>query len=510
MVRKQRGKRSRSHSARAFPAQRGQPKSASKRRRKKTSGKPLENVSRPNKHRKVPQEQKDFMIWKVKMGFPIKDVFFGYGEKLYWQWQSAEEKERKTTGPPRLLPEEVVEDTIKKLTAGVYNSVRHAADSLADEWRVCRRTLHREITTRREARGGKKITRKKPAKRRTDANQPRVYDMHLGFIPVYDKIAKELMSHGDEFPIPFGIGEHRTAMYAPAGQTPIADTPYRCNTAHAICAISCAPPKILKVAVQEKPYAGDDCYKFYTETTPSPPECPNLGGPPLVDLIAKTSAKFFFHDLLGRGGRAHQPSKGHFHPDIPRSFCAKGIREVKLPPQGHYFNPQEYLNRDLQQAVREWNTDPGNKPSGPQNFRDVELALNSAVEKFNTERNSRGTTAERCIKKGYNARGSSKNYTHMMESMGDNVFKRAYNEVKKKRRTTTRGTPYSVPFDPDGKGTKTVYCLNLDIEDFVQVTALEKTTAASTAPLQNWPGGGPASVYTMRVPRSSRESAREV
>ena len=65
MVRKQRGKRSRSHSARAFPAQRGQPKSASKRRRKKTSGKPLENVSRPNKHRKVPQEQKEFMIWKV-------------------------------------------------------------------------------------------------------------------------------------------------------------------------------------------------------------------------------------------------------------------------------------------------------------------------------------------------------------------------------------------------------------------------------------------------------------
>ena len=101
------------------------------------------------------------------------------------------------------------------------NSVRHAADSLADEWRVCRRTLHREITERREARGGKKITRKKPAKRGTDANQPRVYDMHFGFIPPYDKLRMELMSHGDEFPIPYGIGEHRTAMsmYAPAGQT---------------------------------------------------------------------------------------------------------------------------------------------------------------------------------------------------------------------------------------------------------------------------------------------------
>ena len=101
------------------------------------------------------------------------------------------------TGPPRLLREDIVEKTIEKLEAGIYNSVLHAACSLADEWRVSRSTLYREITRRREERGGKRITRKKPAKRRTDANQPRVYDLHLGFVSAYDSVPIMDMAHGD-------------------------------------------------------------------------------------------------------------------------------------------------------------------------------------------------------------------------------------------------------------------------------------------------------------------------
>ena len=176
--------------------------------------------------------------------------------------------------------------------------------------------------------------------------------------------------------------------------------------------------------MQENSFAGDDCYKFYTERQSPPPQCPNLGGPPLTEILEETNVKYFFHDLLGRGGSSARPQKGHFHPDIPRSFASKGVREIKLPPQGHYFNPQEYVNRDLQQAVREWNTDPGNKPSGPQTFRDVQLALNYAVEKFRSETKWGKTTEARCIMKGYNARGSSKNYFEMMNSIADNHLKR--------------------------------------------------------------------------------------
>ena len=73
--------------------------------------------------------------------------------------------------------------------------------------------------------------------------------------------------------------KHRKTLSADEGDTPIADSAFRNKTAHVICAISGSPSKILKVAVQEKPFKGDDCYDFYTKNTPSPVECPFLGGP---------------------------------------------------------------------------------------------------------------------------------------------------------------------------------------------------------------------------------------
>ena len=70
----------------------------------------------------------------------------------------------------------------------------------------------------------------------------------------------------------------------------------------------------------DKPFRGNDCYAFYTKNTPAPVDCPFLGGPPLVTLIAATKARFFFHDLLGRAGLATQPRNGHFHP-APAAFA---------------------------------------------------------------------------------------------------------------------------------------------------------------------------------------------
>lgn len=506
-MRKPRGKKNKRDAARAFSKSRGPPLSA-RDKRAKTRGQNYATVSssgfsRPNKNRKVSLQQRETMMWQVEVaGLPIQVVFHGFAKKLYYKWRNEEERERVNSGPPRLMSIETVEEICDKLKSGAYDSIQTAAISYG----VSRRTLDRELKERRKERGLKRLTRKKPAKRRTDVNQPRVYDMQMGFIPAYDKISVELMAHGDEFPIAYGPGEHRKTLYAEEGDTPIADAAYRNKTAHVICAISCSSSKILKIAVQDKPFKGNDCYAFYTKTTPAPVDCPFLGGPPLVTLIAATKARFFFHDLLGRAGLATQPRNGHFHPDIPRSFCKNEIREVKLPPQGHYFNPQEFVNRDLQDLVRKWNTKPGEQASGPQSFRDVELALNAAMKELRAED---GKKEGKSVRNAYHARGSSKDYKKMMAKMGGNEFKRAFDEVKKKRSEIPRGTPYTVEFNPDGKGTRTVHCLNLQIADFVEVTPAEAETAANTEVVQNWPGTIPAVEYTASVPRSTVEQAAE-
>ena len=506
-MRKRRRKQDKTRAARAFPGQRGSSSSQTKRGRRtwqanKCSAEAINE--RPNKNRKVSDEQKAHMMWKVDVaGLPVKEVFHGFAEKLYWKWKKKEHKEVLKTGPPRLLPVETVEEIAGKLKAGAFDSILMAANSYG----ISRQTLDRELKYRRKERGLKPLSRKKPAKRRTDMNQPRVYDMQMGFIPAYDKIDQQLMSHADEFPVQYGPGEHRKTLYADAGDTPIADAAYRNKNAHVICAISLCPPKILKVSVQEKPFQGDDCYDFYTKNTPSPADCPFLGGPPLVNLLAETSAKFFFHDLLGRGGNSTQPKRGHFHPDIPRAFKAKQILEIKLPPQGHYFNPQEFVNRDLQDLVRKWNTNPGEQASGPQSFRDVELALNAAMEQLRADD---GKKEAKSVRNAYHARGSSKDYMKMMETMGANEFKKAYDEVKKKRAEIPRGTSYTVGFNPDGKGTRTVHCMNIAIPDFVEVTPEEAETAARSEPVLNWPGDTPACTYTSRVPRSVVEQALEI
>ena len=91
------------------------------------------------------------------------------------------------------------------------------------------------------------------------------------------------------------------------------------------------------------------------------------------DCNLKSDTKFFFHDLLGRGGRSKNPQSGHFHPDIPRLFRAYGIREVKLSPQGHFFSPQEELNRDIQQMIAKLRKifDEKRQDYGPQNFKGI-------------------------------------------------------------------------------------------------------------------------------------------
>ena len=83
------------------------------------------------------------------------------------------------------------------------------------------------------------MSRKRGASKRTDGNQPRVFDMQLSFAAAYDKLEMAEMSHGDEAPIYYGFGDHSKYGYAPEGEGCYVEQPYRWKTANMICVISC-------------------------------------------------------------------------------------------------------------------------------------------------------------------------------------------------------------------------------------------------------------------------------
>ena len=63
-----------------------------------------------------------------------------------------------------------------------------------------------------------------------------------------------------------------------------------------------------------------------------------------------------------------------------------------------------------------------------------------------------GKKEGKSVRNAYHGRGSSIDYKKMMAEMGGNEFKRAFDEVKKKRSEIPRGPSYTVEFNPDEKG----------------------------------------------------------
>mgnify|MGYP003991813073 FL=1 len=306
------------------------------------------------------------------------------------------------------------------------------------------------------------------ASKRTDGNQPRVFDMQLSFAVAYDKLEMAEMSHGDEAPLYYGFGDHSKYGYAPVGQGCYVEQPYRWKKANMICVISFSPPKILKISVQDRPFKDDDCYNFYSKMQEPPDHAPNLNGEAVTKLLYPTNARYFFHDLLGRAGRAKNPQKSHFHPDIPRAFAAEGIREMKLPPQGHYFSPQEPINRDIQNYARKWRPrereDENNTNYGPQTFMEVEMMLNDMLIDIRKVDENGDTKERRWVTSAYHTRGDSHYFYNEMQKLSEGLEK-AYNEVKRKRNTIRRKTKFTVLFDRlDGKGPRAIECHNLDMD----------------------------------------------
>ena len=137
--------------------------------------------SRPNKNRKVSLDQKAHMMWQVEVaGLPIQVVFHGFAKKLYYKWKNEEERERVNSGPPRLMSIETIEEICDKLKSGAYDSIQTAAISYG----VSRQTLDRELKERRRERGLKRLSRKKPAKRRTVLTHGPPFSLLLRVVPI--------------------------------------------------------------------------------------------------------------------------------------------------------------------------------------------------------------------------------------------------------------------------------------------------------------------------------------
>lgn len=61
-------------------------------------------------------------------------------------------------------------------------------------------------------------------------------------------------------------------------------------------------------------------------------------------------------DQLGRAGRALEPKKQHWNPEIKAGVSANGCGMLMLAPKGAELNPVELLNAFLQHQVkRMWN-----------------------------------------------------------------------------------------------------------------------------------------------------------
>ena len=448
-----------------------------------------------------------YLLWLVcEMRLDPKLVFSGLSISTYYRWleRAADNKltPRKSTGRKRKLTPR----TAAKLVREMKQKKHASTEKAAEEYPISSRTARRYLRDHRVTDGLRPIRRKRGAKRRTDRNQPRIYDMAMGFAGAFENSANQgKYAFADEFPIKFGKGDHSGFCYAEVGEEGWEFTPYRYESASAIMCISESPPKIVRADVQKKAYAGDDCYLFYSEEKRNA-KYEHVGGAAVAELLEKlTDAEFFFHDLLG-----NRSLKGHLHPDIHRIFAAHGIREILLCAQGHYFNPQEVVNRAIQQKIRTWlprrRRDAGDYTYGPQSWDEVLECFNDVLASLR-EADEKGDTLEaRIVRNAFHERGGRQYFDKMCENV-QGRYADALKVVHEKHDGS--GEVYTVPWNPleDGGSILHVTCLNKDMPNFDPVGHLEKRRSKNEPPRTERPSSGPgASIFVNHGLRSRRET----
>ncbi len=131
--------------------------------------------------------------------------------------------EKVKPGPEKTLNHEQLLKLRKDMLDKKYPNQMIAAEAYG----VKQKTVSRCLTEYSKDAGLLPIRRKRGASRRTDSNQPQIYDTGLGFINTFDAITPESKAFGDEFPIFYGEGDHSNFCYAESGDSGYVDRSYK-------------------------------------------------------------------------------------------------------------------------------------------------------------------------------------------------------------------------------------------------------------------------------------------
>ena len=184
----------------------------------------------------------------------------------------------------------------------------------------------------------------------------------------------------DEFPLYYGTALHQGYCKGPLHAEEANKKGAGKLNVHAVITHS----GWLKVWATPDNTCDDITCAFMMTHQASPSTLPNLGGPPVTQLIPR--GNLLFWDRLGRAGRSKNPVSCHFNPTIKKALYDAGLGCDLLPPKGAEFNPCKLFNGYVQEYVRRWM--PPGRPRdayghivhGPRTQAECLAALNEALE----------------------------------------------------------------------------------------------------------------------------------
>ena len=413
------------------------------------------------------------------MGFGV--AAYVSAKERYDQTSRASPEKHKSRGPPRKLSKDKWEELYDELCDNQGDGYRAIAlkyeISIATVSRSCGNASSDPNTKsnrgiRCKAMGKIPLTLKVPQVLMSEANMPRVVDMHMSWMEGMQAFDPGLIAYTDECPVFYGPGQHSKKSRAPRGEASVQEKPYRWKRATLCMCVT--KFDLIKAVLAGDSWGGSAFRDFVLEESRTPTdEYTNLGGPSLAATLRDVGIRVLAYDMLGRSGISANPTSQHFHPDIKPGLASHDVLGSLGPPKFGIQDPIELVNGLIQDKVREcacfhlaenhgharlivqgaqvrkWPSgkldSAGRELRGPQTLQDVFIAANWAIGECRKD----GSLA-RQLGKAYDERCQGKYATELFEKL---TF---FDELRRKRAETPRGTPYDIEYMG-----KIVRCKNL-------------------------------------------------
>ena len=281
-------------------------------------------------------------------------------ERRYKETKRASPQKQQTRGPRRKLNDDEWADLYTELCDNQGEGYR----DIALKYGVSIATISRECGTasgdpnsrsdrgqRSKEKGKEPITLKVPQVLMSEANMPRIVDMHMSWLEAMEEFDAGLVAYTDECPIFYGEGQHSRKGRAPQGEMCVQEKPYRWKRATLCMAVT--KYGLIKAVVAGDTWGGSKFRDFMLEESLVPTvEYPNLGGPAVSVALEERGTRVVCYDMLGRSGQKQNPTAQHFHPDIKPGLASCGVLGLLGPPKFGIQDPIELINGLIQGLVR--------------------------------------------------------------------------------------------------------------------------------------------------------------